>query len=146
MKTLLLALGLAVVCTTTGFSQITRDQAAEIVKKVVSPGTHKNDFSAYLTLSPLPSGTTIKSFGSDAPAITLTNAAWFGYIDDAPFSLFTHPTRFVLVDAQTGATEVKAEEWWPLVNGINPFRQAAVVQSPTLFLFSSRDSRPIPAP
>jgi len=49
--------------------------------------------------------------------LPLTAESWFFWVDDAPYALFTHPTRYVLVNAQSGEITTSNEGWWPVLNG-----------------------------
>jgi len=48
---------------------------------------------------------------------TIEGPAWFFWIDLEPYARYSHPTRFVLVDASDGSYVVHDEGWWPVLNG-----------------------------
>ena len=60
---------------------------------------------AYLNTLPFP-GSTV-----DVPI-----ASYFFWVDDSPKGEFTHATRFVLVDATSGALGETQQGWWPLID------------------------------
>ncbi|MEK6954991.1 MAG: thrombospondin type 3 repeat-containing protein [Candidatus Micrarchaeota archaeon] len=41
----------------------------------------------------------------------------FFFIDEEPFSRFSHPVKYVFVEPETGRYFVMDEDWWPTVNG-----------------------------
>jgi len=63
---------------------------------------------------PLSKSDSITSEGGDT--YSLDGATWFAFIDDEPKLLFTHPTRYVLIDGQDGTYKIINEVWPPLVN------------------------------
>ncbi|MFN0127447.1 MAG: hypothetical protein ACKV19_12255 [Verrucomicrobiales bacterium] len=122
-------------------AEVTREQAIDILHRVLSPTTLKREAVAYLTLEPLKVGDTVVPFAEEARAFTVTNRAWFGYIDDDPSAFFAHSVRFVYIDLETGAAKVVVQEWWPEINGAALFSRDAVKAKPELRIFSTRDTK-----
>ncbi|HWB76732.1 MAG TPA: caspase family protein [Nannocystaceae bacterium] len=52
----------------------------------------------------------------DREAVAIESSAWFFWIDDEPGARFDHPTRFVLVDRNTGELTVHDAKWWPVLD------------------------------
>ena len=74
--------------------------------------------------TPLPAGVTIApALGNDdgdadaSLELKTTAPAWFFYVDVASDLRFQHATKFILVDAETGAVAAKDEMSWPSING-----------------------------
>ncbi len=96
---------------------ITREEAIEIVvEEVIAPATLDHDVMAFLTAEPLAAGDRIAPLGFPRQTETLASPAWFAWIDDEPDAEFAHPTRFVFIDAETGAHRVFEKEWSPVLN------------------------------
>jgi hypothetical protein len=49
--------------------------------------------------------------------LSIRRDSWFFWIDDRPGAQFSHPSRFVLVERDTGVISVTNHEWWPVLNG-----------------------------
>ncbi|MEJ2607437.1 MAG: C13 family peptidase [Anaerolineales bacterium] len=75
-------------------------------------------------------------------AYSLENEAWFFYIDDAPGAMFTHPTRFVVVDRSTKEISVFDEVWWPVLNGSDLWTATDVYWDESNWAFSNVEWRP----
>ena len=123
-------------------ADLTREEAVEIMLKLVTPETLTRDLDSYLTAAPLVAGDVVTPFVEDERARTLTKATWFGWIDDNPDAFFTHKVRYVYIDATTGATEVIVQEWFPMVNEENPWGDEEVAADPSLLVFTSRNGDP----
>lgn len=119
-------------------ADISREEAIDIVNDIVSPATLDHEARAFLTMTPLVSGSRIEPFDEPDRDTTLTAATWFAYIDDEPDAFFAHKVRFVFIDAATGKVTVKVQQWWPEIDGDPPFSRAAVAATPELRIFSTR--------
>ena len=75
-------------------------------------------------------------------AYTLENDAWFFFIDDAPGAMFTHPSRFVLVDRSTKEISVFDEGWWPVLNDSSLWTETEVYWDESNWAYSNVDWRP----
>jgi hypothetical protein len=124
-------------------ADITRDDAIDVVYRLLSPATLDHEAAAYLTMTPLPAGTQIVPFGDENRAVTLTSSVWFAWIDDQPDAFFTHRVRYVFIDVATGKPTSVAQRWWPEVNGVPVFSSAAVQAQPALRIFSTRAIKPV---
>ena len=88
--------------------------------------------------TPLPAGVTIRpALGNDdgdadaSLELKTAGTQWFFYADLAAGSRFQHATKFVLVDAETGAVTAKDESSWPTLNGASYYAtHAKNVDSP----------------
>ncbi|MEM7437496.1 MAG: hypothetical protein AAF436_20250, partial [Myxococcota bacterium] len=74
---------------------------------------------------PLPTGVAVDDamarLGVDdgTPSLaTLSSPSWFIYVDPFPRNFFTHPTLFVLVDADSGDATAFDVTSWPHLNGL----------------------------
>jgi len=109
--------------------RIDRDEANRILTEEVLPGLSipgdyvvfgyplllgSDDELAPYAPHPMPPGVT--SLPHLIP-YSLDRDTWFFWIDVEPFARYSHPTRFVRVDASTGAVVVREEGWWPVLNG-----------------------------
>ena len=58
--------------------------------------------------------------GADGPEVVFstTASAWFFLVDDDPLALWSHPVRYVLIDADTNAVTVSPRGWRPFVDGV----------------------------
>lgn len=108
---------------------LTKAQAEkDLVDNVIKPGSLTHETIAFTMAQPLAANTQVAAYAPsplpddvvslpDLVPQTLTSTTWFFWVDDAPLARFSHPTRFVFVDAVTGAVTVTAQEWWPYING-----------------------------
>jgi len=58
-------------------------------------------------------------FGEDPTTamIAVESDSWFFWIEDTPYAHFAHPSRFVLVDIESGKLSSSDQDWWPVLNG-----------------------------
>ncbi len=108
---------------------LTREAAIDLLlEQVVQPDSLEAPLIAFSLDAPLAAGSEVAPYAPvDLPADvtelpflvprTLERDAWFFWVDDEPFAQFAHPTRYVFIDAQTGAVEVQEEAWWPYIDG-----------------------------
>ncbi|MFH1003807.1 MAG: C13 family peptidase [Chloroflexota bacterium] len=109
---------------------LTREQATKILlDEVVKPDTLKVPLIAFGMDQPLPAGAQVAPYAPDPLPVkadklpylvpeTLAAPAWFFWVDDGPFTRFSHPTRYVYVDAGSGKVRVVKQAWWPYINGV----------------------------
>ena len=95
-------------------TEITLDEAITILMGILDPSASDDRISAFMLSEPLRTTDSVKSEAGDS--YPLTGATWFAFIDDEPKLLFTHPTRYVLIDGQDGSYEIVNEIWPPIVN------------------------------
>jgi len=99
-----------------------------LLDNVVKPSSLDHKVIAFTLDKALPAGTKVSPYARDPvptsvsslPDLvdqTLSSPAWFFWVDDDPLARFSHPTRYVLVDAGTGEFTVTNQGWWPYVNG-----------------------------
>lgn len=101
---------------------VSRQEAADIVvRRLVDPATLDRPVVAWLTREPLSPGAEVWPFDVPEETTTVERPTWFAWIDDHPQAFFAHPTRFVFIDAESGAVEVKQARWWPVLDGESLF-------------------------
>jgi hypothetical protein len=97
---------------------LTRQQVIDIVLgQVVVPPILDHAARVFLGMSALRRGDRVRPF-YDGAERTLDRPTWFAWVDDEPQAFFSHPTRYVFVDAYTGRLNVTSEDWWPVVNDV----------------------------
>jgi len=100
---------------TTPTIEITKDEAYDILMdEIIKPGSSNSSSSAFMLSELLEPGDVINSDSGEA--YTIDKHSWFVFIDDSPGSFFAHPTRYILIDAETGETTTIDEFWPPLIN------------------------------
>jgi len=114
-----------------------RQQAIEIAVNIISPATIDRNVTAFMPMAPLQPGDVIHPFMEEERARTITAPTWFCWIDDDSQSFFGHDTRYVFIDATTGAVEVVVEKWWPELNGQSLFMSDAEWDDLQLVIYSS---------
>jgi hypothetical protein len=117
---LLVALTTSAACADRGDEPLSRDAAARIVIDELVGGTDPVVVLGFR--DPLSAGDTIEAYHpAEMPDPDATLAAegdaWFFWIDDAPGAQFDHPSRFVLVDRETGEVTTVDSRWWPVLDG-----------------------------
>lgn len=96
-------------------SVFTRDQAIELLMdSVIGPSSSDTRISAFMLSNVLQPGDIISS--EDGTDYQITNNTWFIFIDDDPSSWYSHPTRYVFIDARDGSYNVVNQNWPPLIN------------------------------
>ncbi|GMV41986.1 MAG: hypothetical protein AMXMBFR64_37020 [Myxococcales bacterium] len=105
-----------------GGQETSRDPRDRVIAEVVVPETLDHDVIVFALPVPLRPGDRIGPYtqpgrSEGVPARTIERETWFYWIDDAPSARFSHPTRYVFVDAETGAIGVESHAWWPVLNG-----------------------------
>jgi hypothetical protein len=101
---------------------LSRNQAAQIViNQCILPSPNVSQLVAYQygrtgPDSLLQPGTVLSPYDSSFVTV-VPMPTYFFWINDAPTTFFMHPTRFALVDAQSGFLNVQPARSWPLING-----------------------------
>lgn len=98
-----------------------------LLKKVIKPsGLAAGDsVIAFRWKRALKKGTRIAAYRDGGKTIRLKRKTWFFWVDDDPKAQFEHANRFVLIDAISGRLRVIKSQWWPTVNGKNPYLSPA---------------------
>jgi len=88
-----------------------------LIEEVIQPENVTHDIVALKLLEPLRPGDVIKPAMHASPykEYQISNVTWFYWIDDCPYAMFAHDTRYVFID-EAGDYVVEREEWWPLLN------------------------------
>lgn len=79
--------------------------------------------------------------GKVDPSITLSEPAWFYFIDLYPGALWNHPTIWIRVNSRTREVVADFRESYPVLNGVHLFSES---KAPTLA--TSRQALTFPAP
>ncbi len=96
---------------------LTAENATQILlENVIKPGELNHDLVALLWPQMLKAGDNISSHGAPEHVYTIEENTWFFWINDFPYAMFSHPTRYVFINALTGEYEIKIESWWPQLN------------------------------
>jgi peptide/nickel transport system substrate-binding protein len=89
-----------------------------LIEQVINPPNLTTDLIAFRWPEPLVSGDVItpcvQEKGEEYSVLT---PKWFYWIDDCPYAMFAHDTRYVFIDDETGEYEVIGEGWPPSLNG-----------------------------
>lgn len=112
-----------------GQGVVSLDQAVDILlEEVVQPDSLDHFLIAYTLGAPLPVGSEVSPYApsplpegvTSLPHLQpqeLESSMWFFWIDDDPLARFTHPTRYVFIDVESGDLSVEEQGWWPMVDG-----------------------------
>lgn len=119
-------------------AEVTREQAKELLLAAAGGAAIDREMAVYLTSEPLEAGASIEPFINEGDPVVLTEATWFGWIDDNPSAFFSHRTRFVFIRVSDGAVTVVNQEWWPEVDEEPPFAEDETDADPSLIVQSTR--------
>lgn len=98
-------------------SVITSDEATQILlDNIIKPDELNYDLIAFMWPEPLNLGDTITPHDILGDTYVIEENTWFFWVNDFPFALFSHPTRYVFIDASTGDYTIEIEGWWPQLN------------------------------
>ena len=109
-------------------AQMTRKEAvAVLMEQVIEPTEDKEYLWAYGPQDMLVTGDVVRpKFNTQSypgKLFTIDRPTWFFYINDDITSKYSHPTRFVYIDANhanpTGGDGITIviQGWWPVING-----------------------------
>lgn len=115
-----------------GGQTLTQNEAWKTVETSVLGG-NVDGITVYVSKKILPGGSTIKTMVADE--VSPQAASWFFFIDDAPFASWSHPCRYVYVDAATGANTVQHKVMPPQLNDMEALVTQQVHVSGPLFNF-----------
>lgn len=98
------------------------DPLAVIVDKIAEPmGWDPAGTRIYVVDQPLQPGQTVApALGPDGDAgevTTIDRPTWFAWVDMSPDEYFSHPTRFIYMDADGGNVRMEDHDWFPVVDG-----------------------------
>jgi len=85
-----------------------------LMSKILKPGFSNNQGSAFMLSEMLKKGDVITS--ENGNTYTIEKDSWFVFIDDAPWAFFSHPVRYIMINAQDGEYETINEFWPPFIN------------------------------
>ncbi len=85
-----------------------------LLENILKPGSSNSQSSAFMLTEMLKPGDVITSDSGET--YTIDKDTWFVFIDDQPWAFFSHPVRYIKINAQTGNYEVINENWPPLIN------------------------------
>lgn len=128
-----------------------------LLTRVIKPSTLTHDVLAFTLPSALPAGAQIAPYAPHplpasvttlpdlSDVTTLAKSQWFFWVDDDPYALSAHPTRYVLIDPAAAEVTV-SEKWWPpAVNGRFIWSADADRWNPANWAFSLLGTAPAPA-
>jgi hypothetical protein len=111
-----------------GDGELSRDDAAALViEQFVTDG----DPVVVLGMAdPLAAGDRIVAYHPEPGletevAIEAETESWFFWVDDEPRARFDHPSRFVIVDRESGEIMTMDARWWPTLDGVAVWDDAA---------------------
>jgi hypothetical protein len=131
-RTLWVAAGLLLVAIVlpAGAAALSRKQADAIALRVLKPQSGKGNVILFGLPAPVRAGSRVAP--ADPPkgkpgrtvrtrVPRLRHAAWLYWLDQAPYAMFSHPSRYLLVDDANGRVVKQAGiRWYPAVNGQRP--------------------------
>lgn len=89
-----------------------------LIEEVIDPPSLTTDLIAYRWPEPLVFGDVISPCIYEPGEEYMVNRTkWFYWINDCPYAMFAHETRYVFIDDETGEYEVVEEVWPPSLNG-----------------------------
>jgi len=90
-----------------------------LIEDIIAPENLTYDLIAYKLPKPLQTGDVITPCGlhESSHEYVVNGTKWFYWINDCPYALFAHDTRYVLIDGYTGKYDVWSERWQPALNG-----------------------------
>lgn len=106
--------------------QISKDKAWEIVQTEVL-GEQCEKVNVYVTF--YHTGSEILKDNSSAKNIMPKYDSWFFFIDDKPFESWSHPCRYVFVNANSGAFVVHQMNRPPLIEQLEPIIEQKIVNA-----------------
>ncbi len=121
------------------------DQA--VIDQVVQPATLDHNALVFRHPVLLQTGQQVLpgfTGGAGDGGLTAASASYLYWVDDRPGAQFEHDSRFVLVDAETGAVTVSSEQWWPELDGLDLFTDEAEYWNPARWVFSRLEPNPTP--
>lgn len=111
-----------------GDGEVSRDEAAALViEELVTAGDRVVVLG---TSEPLDAGDRIVAYHPHPErvaevALEAESGSWFFWIDDDPRARFDHPSRFVIVDRESGELTTVDARWWPTLDGVAVWDDAA---------------------
>jgi Bacterial Ig-like domain len=137
---------------------IDREEAIQIlIDEIIKPETLDHEIIAFGLSDPLGIGDHTSPYLpaewpgvlSEIPyldgGVTLNRTKWFFWIDDVPLAEFSHDTRFVYIDGETGLPTVTFEDWWCLINGVPQWVDQQDYLDPMNWVFSNFTQNPKPS-
>jgi len=89
-----------------------------LIDEIIQPANLTTDLIAYRWPELLQEGDVITPSGENESEHTIESNKWFYWVNDCPYALFAHETRYVFIDEKTGDYEVKVEKWPPALNDV----------------------------
>ena len=113
-----------------------------LIDKIIQPSNLTSDLIAYRWPEPLQEGDVITplveagSVYKEQEHIIESNK-WFYWINDCPYAMFAHESRYVFVDEKTGDCEVKVEKWPPALNDVEMWPTPEDYWNPEYWVYST---------
>ena len=114
-----------------------------VLDQVVQPDENFHDLIVFLHPTLLQPGDEVRpAFPDDLGegGLAVEAPSYVFWIDHAPMAYFAKPNQFALVDAETFAVTESAEMFWPLLNGVGLFTDAAAYRDPCNWAFARFDA------
>ncbi len=100
---------------------ITKEKAQSLVLEELSKEASSEedvDSLAYLWPEVLRPGASIKTWDEDSEETITDKYYWMAWIDLEPGNpFFSHETKFMFINAETGEYAISDQEFWPVING-----------------------------
>ncbi|KXB08292.1 hypothetical protein AKJ58_00400, partial [candidate division MSBL1 archaeon SCGC-AAA385D11] len=97
---------------------LTLEEASKIVNdNIINPDELTYHLTTYCWPELLENGDVVASYGNPDHSHVVEEDTWFFWINDFPLIGFSHPTRYVFVNASSGDYWISIEDWWPCLNG-----------------------------
>ena len=93
------------------------DAISIVIHRYIVPPTREWPVTAFLGRTLLNPGDAVWTDIDSTFRREIASPTWFSWINDDPQAFFSHPTRYLFIDATTGQTEVRPADWWPVLNG-----------------------------
>ncbi len=75
-------------------------------------------FNTFIPQDVTPKDTKIDLNFDASYSVTTDKAYWLGYVNSDKYSLYSHPSSLVMIDAVTGEFESMKTNWWPTIAGL----------------------------
>ena len=119
----------------TATESVSKDEALEILmKEIIKPSNLTYRLGAYMLSEPLQRGDLVSS--ESGLEYTITNRAWFIFIDDEPCAFYEHDVRYVFIDVSTGNSAIVDETSAPYINNVSIWDTATLNRGELIEIFT----------
>ncbi len=125
------------------------EAAQKVIDEVVKPDGLDHEVIVFGWSDILTPDDELRAYAADdftipGKAVSFTVDSWFFWVDDFPGALFVHPTRFVLVSAETGEISSSVLQWWLVVNSESLFVDDDTYWDESIWIYSNLEWKPTP--